>query len=167
MSTPCSTCSGDGRVRRKKRISLKVPAGVDSGSRLRVRSEGSTGRRGGSPGDLFVVIDVIPDPVLKRDDTNIMYTCKVSYIDAILGTTTKVPTVDGMVDLKIPSGTQPNTTLVLAKKGVPYLNKSNMRGDQLVRVQVEIPKRLSGEERKLIEEIANLNKGQAATNSKR
>lgn len=167
MSTPCSTCSGDGRVRRKKRISLKVPAGVDSGSRLRVRSEGSTGRRGGSPGDLFVVIDVIPDPVLKRDDTNIMYTCKVSYIDAILGTTTKVPTVDGMVDLKIPSGTQPNTTLVLAKKGVPYLNKSNMRGDQLVRVQVEIPKRLSGEERKLIEEIANLNKGQATTNSKR
>lgn len=114
-----------------------------------------------------MVIDVIPDPVLKRDDTNIMYTCKVSYIDAILGTTTKVPTVDGMVDLKIPSGTQPNTTLVLAKKGVPYLNKSNMRGDQLVRVQVEIPKRLSGEERKLIEEIANLNKGQATTNSKR
>lgn len=168
-STPCNTCSGDGRVRKSKRISLKVPAGVDSGSRLRVRSEGNAGRRGGSPGDLFVVIDVLSDPVLKRDDTNILYTCKVSYIDAILGTTMKVPTVDGTVDLKIPSGTQPGTTLVMAKKGVPLLNKPSMRGDQLVRVQVEIPKRLSDDERKLIEELANLNKATATStpNSRR
>ncbi|KAB5556488.1 hypothetical protein DKX38_007397 [Salix brachista] len=161
--SPCNTCSGDGRVRRTKRISLKVPAGVDAGSRLRVRSEGNAGRRGGSPGDLFVIIDVMPDPVLKRDDTNILYTCKVSYIDAILGTTIKVPTVDGMVDLKIPAGTQPSTTLVMAKKGVPVLSKRNMRGDQLVRVQVEIPKRLSSEEKKLIEELADLSKGKTAT----
>ncbi|KAK3027478.1 hypothetical protein RJ639_041084 [Escallonia herrerae] len=165
-SSPCNTCSGDGRVRKSKRISLKVPAGVDAGSRLRVRSEGDAGRRGGPPGDLFVIIDVLPDPVLKRDDTNILYTSKVSYIDAILGTTIKVPTVDGMVDLKIPAGTQPGTTLVMAKKGVPFLNKSNMRGDQLVRVQVEIPRRLSGEERKLIEELSNL-KNAKAPNSKR
>lgn len=163
LSTPCNTCSGDGRVRRTKRISLKVPAGVDAGSRLRVRSEGNAGRRGGSPGDLFVIIEVMPDPVLKRDDTNILYTCKVSYIDAILGTTIKVPTVDGMVDLKIPAGTQPNTTLVMAKKGVPLLNKSNMRGDQLVRVQVEIPKRLNADERKLIEELADLSKAKTAS----
>ncbi|XP_059653306.1 chaperone protein dnaJ A6, chloroplastic-like [Cornus florida] len=166
ISTPCNTCGGDGRVRKSKRISLKVPAGVDSGSRLRVRSEGNAGRRGGPPGDLFVTIEVLPDPVLKRDDTNILFTCKVTYIDAILGTTMKVPTVDGMVDLKIPAGTQPGTTLVMAKKGVPFLNKSNMRGDQLVRVQVEIPKRLSGEEKKLIEELANLNKAKAP-NSRR
>ncbi|XP_042492576.1 chaperone protein dnaJ A6, chloroplastic-like [Macadamia integrifolia] len=164
--TPCNTCGGDGRVRKTKRISLKVPPGVDSGSRLRVRSEGDAGKRGGSPGDLFVVINVLPDPVLKREDTNILYTCKVSYIDAILGTTIKVPTVDGMVDLKIPPGTQPNTTLVMGKKGVPLLNKSNMRGDQLVRVQVEIPKRLSNEERKLIEELADLSKAKTA-NSRR
>ncbi|THG12894.1 hypothetical protein TEA_004651 [Camellia sinensis var. sinensis] len=142
----CGTCDGS------------VPAGVDGGSRLRVRGEGNAGKRGGPPGDLFVIIDVLPDPVLKRDDTNILYSCKVSYIDAILGTTMKVPTVDGMVDLKIPAGTQPGTTLVMAKKGVPFLNKSNLRGDQLVKVQVEIPKRLSGEERKLIEELADLKK---------
>ncbi|CAL5434356.1 unnamed protein product [Camellia sinensis] len=165
-STPCNTCGGDGRVRKSKRISLKVPAGVDAGSRLRVRGEGNSGKRGGPPGDLFVMIDVLPDPVLKRDDTNILYSCKVSYIDAILGTTMKVPTVDGMVDLKIPPGTQPGTTLVMAKKGVPLLNKSNMRGDQLVKVQVEIPKRLSSEERKLIEELANLNSAKA-TSSRR
>ncbi|AQK41670.1 Chaperone protein dnaJ A6 chloroplastic [Zea mays] len=166
FSTPCNTCGGDGRVRRTKRISLKVPAGVDSGSRLRVRSEGNAGRRGGPPGDLYVFIDVLSDPVLKRDGTNILYTCKVSYIDAILGTTVKVPTVDGTVDLKIPSGTQPGTTLVMSKKGVPLLGKSNARGDQLVRVQVEIPKRLSSDEKKLIEELANLNKAQTA-NSRR
>uniref|UniRef100_A0A1S4DKC4 Chaperone protein dnaJ A6, chloroplastic-like n=2 Tax=Nicotiana TaxID=4085 RepID=A0A1S4DKC4_TOBAC len=166
ISTPCNTCSGDGRVRKSKRISLKIPPGVDSGSRLRVRSEGNAGRRGGHPGDLFVTLEVLPDPVLKRDDTNILYTCKVSYIDAILGTTMKVPTVDGMVDLKIPSGTQPGTTLVMAKKGVPLLNKPNMRGDQLVRVQVEIPKRVSGEERKLIEELANFKKAKATSSRK-
>ncbi|XP_073275928.1 chaperone protein dnaJ A6, chloroplastic-like [Primulina huaijiensis] len=161
IATPCNTCNGDGRVRKSKRISLKVPAGVDSGSRLRVRSEGNAGQRGGPPGDLFVIIDVLADSVLKRDDTNILYTCKVSYVDAILGTTVKVPTVDGMVDLKIPSGTQPGTTLVMAKKGVPLLNRNNMRGDQLVKVQVEIPKRVSGEERKLIEELAELSKAKA------
>ncbi|CAL9190554.1 unnamed protein product [Musa hybrid cultivar] len=166
FSTPCNTCRGDGRVRRTKRISLKVPAGVDSGSRLRVRSEGNAGRRGGPPGDLYVFIEVLSDPVLKRDGTNILYTCKVSYIDAILGTTTKVPTVDGMVDLKIPAGTQPGTTLVMAKKGVPYLGKPNTRGDELVRVQVEIPKSLSTEEKKLIEELANLSKAKTA-NSRR
>ncbi|KAJ6809611.1 putative chaperone protein DnaJ isoform X1 [Iris pallida] len=164
--TPCNTCRGDGLVRKSKRISLKVPAGVDSGSRLRVRSEGSAGRRGGGPGDLYVFIEVLSDPVLKRDGTNILYTCKIPYTDAILGTTIKVPTVDGMVDLKIPAGTQPSTTLVMAKKGVPYLGKTNMRGDQLVRVQVEIPKRLSSEERKLIEELASLNTKTKTANSR-
>ncbi|XP_074329269.1 chaperone protein dnaJ A7A, chloroplastic-like [Apium graveolens] len=167
ISSPCNTCSGEGRVRKSKRISLKVPAGVDGGSRLRVRSEGNSGKRGGPPGDLFVLIDVMPDPVLKRDDTNILFTSKISYIDAILGTTMKVPTVDGMVDLKVPAGTQPGTTLVMAKKGVPFLNKSNRRGDQLVRVQVEIPKRLSGEEKKLIEELSNLNDAKAVNSSRR
>ncbi|KAF7126397.1 hypothetical protein RHSIM_Rhsim11G0137400 [Rhododendron simsii] len=165
-STPCNTCRGDGRVRKSKRIGLKVPAGVDSGSRLRVRSEGNAGKRGGPPGDLFVLLDVLGDPVLKRDDKNILCDCKVSYIDAILGTTKKVPTVDGTVDLRIPAGTQPGTTLVMAKKGVPYLNKRNTRGDQLVKVQVEIPKRVSGEEKQLIEELANLNK-EKAPNSRR
>lgn len=155
-STPCKSCRGDGRVRKTKVISLKVPAGVDSGSRLRVRSEGNAGRKGGPPGDLYVFLEVRSDPVLKRDGTNILYTVKISYLQAILGTTIKIPTVDGDVDLKIPAGSQPGSTLVMAKKGVPFLGKSNVRGDQLVRVQVEIPKRLSSEERKLIEELSNL-----------
>ena len=161
-STPCSTCSGDGRVRKTKKISLKVPAGVDTGSKLRVRSEGNAGKRGGPPGDLYVFVSVRPDPELKRDGNNILVTCKVSYIDAILGTSVKVMTVDGAVDLKIPSGTQPGTTLVMAKRGVPYLGKTNIRGDQLVKVDVEIPKRVSAEERRLIEELNDLSKAKPA-----
>ncbi|XP_024376714.1 chaperone protein dnaJ A7A, chloroplastic [Physcomitrium patens] len=163
MSTPCSTCSGDGRVRKSKRISLKVPAGVDSGSRLRVRSEGNAGRKGGPPGDLYVFINVKSDPELKRDGNNIYVSVKISYIGAILGTTVKVPTVDGFVDLKIPAGTQPGSTLVMAKRGVPLLGKSNLRGDELVKVQVEIPKKLSSEERKLIEELAEVSKPKAGS----
>lgn len=165
-STPCNTCGGDGRVRKSKRTTLKVPPGVDSGSRLRVRSEGHAGIRGGPPGDLFVIIDVVPDPILKRDGNNTIYTCKVSYTDAILGTTMKVPTINGMVDLKIPAGTQPGTTLVMAKKGVAVLNKKNKRGDQLVKVQVEIPKQLSQEEKQLIEELADLKKAKATSSSR-
>jgi molecular chaperone DnaJ len=163
ISTPCTSCSGDGRVRKTKLISLKVPAGVDSGSRLRVRSEGNAGKRGGPPGDLYVFINVRSDPNLKRDGNNILISTSISYVDAILGTTVKVPTVDGNVDLKIPAGTQPGTTLVMSKRGVPLLGKTNMRGDELVKVQVEIPKRLSSEERKLIEELADLSKPKAAS----
>eukprot|EP00249_Psilotum_nudum_P020076 c27550_g2_i3 orf=2143-3507(-) len=161
-STPCSTCRGDGRVRATKKIILKVPAGVDSGSRLRVRSEGNAGRRGGPPGDLYAFINVRPDPKLKREGNNILITCKISYVDAILGTSVKVPTVDGMVDLKIPAGTQPATTLVMGKRGVPLLGKPNLRGDQLVTVQVEIPKRLSSEERRLVEALATARAAAAA-----
>ena len=162
VSTPCSTCRGDGRERKKKTISLKVPAGVDSGSRLRVRSEGNAGKRGGPPGDLYVSISVQPDPKLNRDGNNILTTCRVSYIDAILGTSKKVPTVDGDTELKIPAGTQPGTTLVMSKKGVPLLGKPSLRGDQLVRVEVEIPKYLSNEERQLIDQLADLKKVKTA-----
>lgn len=145
-------------MKKSKKIDLKIPAGVDTGDQLRVQSEGNSGKRGGGPGDVFVGIEVREDPVLRRDGNNILYVCKVSYIDAILGAVMEVPTVDGMSELKIPPGTQPNTTLVMSKKGVPLVNRKNRRGDQLVKVQVEIPKRLRGEERKLIEELSNLNK---------
>jgi len=151
---PCSTCGGDGRVRRTKRISLRLPPGVDSGSRLRVRGEGNAGRRGGPEGDLYVFISVRADPELVRDGVNINTKVSIPYTDAILGTTVKVNTVDGPVDLKVPAGVQPNTTLLMSKRGVPRLGNPSIRGDQLVTVQVAIPTRLSKEEKKLIEELA-------------
>lgn len=162
ISDPCETCRGDGRVRKTKRISVKVPAGVDSGTRLRVRSEGNAGQKGGPPGDLYVFINVRSDGELKREGNNILVSIRVSYLDAILGTTKKVPTVDGDVDLKIPAGTQPGTTLVMGKRGVPVLGKANMRGDQLVKVMVDIPKKLSSEERKLIEQLNDLSSASTA-----
>ncbi|XP_051129236.1 chaperone protein dnaJ A6, chloroplastic-like [Andrographis paniculata] len=155
-STPCSTCGGGGRISKSKSINLKVPAGVDSGCRLRVKSQGNAGIRGGPSGNVFVVINVLPDSVLKRNGANILYICKVSYTDAILGTTVMVPTLDGVAELEIPAGTQPWTTLVMANKGAPFLNKTDARGDQLVKVQVEIPKELSFEEMARVEELAKM-----------
>lgn len=164
-STPCSKCSGDGRVRQRKKISLRVPPGVDNGSRLRVRGEGNAGRRGGPPGDLYVFVNVREDPDLRRDGTTIHSDVEVSYIDAILGTTQKIKTVDGLVDLKIPPGTQPGTTLLMRKRGVPRLGQpAGDRGDQRVHVRVAIPQKLSGEEKKLIENLRDLQK-QGATKS--
>ena len=153
-STPCPKCGGDGRVRKSKRISLRVPAGVDSGSRLRVRSEGNAGRKGGPPGDLYVFIAVREDPDLKRfESINISSTVTIPYTKAILGTTVKVRTVDGTVDLKIPTGVQPGATLLMAKRGVPKLGNPNVRGDQYVKVKVTIPNKISNEEKALVEEL--------------
>ena len=155
--TPCSACGGDGRVRRSKRISLRVPAGVDSGSRLRVRGEGNAGRKGGPPGDLYVFVGVKDDPDLKRfESINVSSTVTIPYTKAILGTTQKVRTVDGTVDLKIPAGVQPGATLLMAKRGVPKLGQPNVRGDQYVTVKVTIPKSVSGKEKELVEELEGL-----------
>lgn len=155
-ATPCNTCGGDGRVRRTKKISLNVPPGVDNGSRLRVRGEGSSGRKGGSQGDLYVFVRVKEHADLRREGLTVHSDVSVSYVDAILGTTVKVTTVDGLVDLKIPGGTQPGTTLVMSKRGVPRLGVANSRGDHQVHVRVEIPTKLSKDERKIIDELKEI-----------
>ncbi|KAL0053461.1 hypothetical protein WJX82_005982 [Trebouxia sp. C0006] len=155
-ATPCNTCGGDGRVRRTKKISLNVPPGVDNGSRLRVRGEGSSGRKGGSQGDLYVFVRVKEHADLRREGLTVHSDVSVSYVDAILGTTVKVTTVDGLVDLKIPGGTQPGTTLVMSKRGVPRLGVANSRGDHQVHVRVEIPTKLSSDERKIVEELQEI-----------
>eukprot|EP00798_Chlamydomonas_sp_ICE-L_P028051 gene28051-31153_t len=151
--TPCDKCSGDGRIREAKRISLKVPAGVDGGSRLRVRGEGNSGRRGGESGDLYVYITVKDHPELRRESTTIHSDVEISYVDAILGSQVKVTTVDGPVELKIPAGTQPGTTLLMAKRGVPRLGNATVRGDHQVHVRVKIPKSVGGDEKKLVEQL--------------
>eukprot|EP00803_Ostreobium_quekettii_P003289 evm.model.scf_2489.1 EVM.evm.TU.scf_2489.1 scf_2489:14843-21146(+) len=153
--TPCQTCGGDGRVNESKKIQVQVPAGIDNNSRLRVRGEGNTGRRGGPPGDLYVFVSVKDHPKLRRDGTTVHSDVEVSYVDAILGTTVKVPTVDGTVDLKIPHGTQPDTTLLMAKRGVPRLGSST-RGDHKVHVRVKIPSKLSDEEKELVEKLRHI-----------
>eukprot|EP00879_Flechtneria_rotunda_P023447 GHRR01024800.1.p1 GENE.GHRR01024800.1~~GHRR01024800.1.p1 ORF type:complete len:148 (+),score=39.02 GHRR01024800.1:107-550(+) len=133
-----------------------TPAGIDKGARLRVKGEGNAGRRGGPPGDLIVFIRVKDHPELRRDGMDIHSDIDISYVDAILGSQVKVTTVDGPVELKIPPGTQPGTTLLMAKRGVPRLGASNVRGNHNVHVRVSIPKQLNGEERKLIEQLKEM-----------
>eukprot|EP00882_Tetradesmus_deserticola_P020993 GHRQ01022687.1.p1 GENE.GHRQ01022687.1~~GHRQ01022687.1.p1 ORF type:complete len:212 (+),score=72.80 GHRQ01022687.1:209-844(+) len=154
--TPCDRCGGDGRERETKRIQLTVPAGIDNGARLRVKGEGNAGRRGAPPGDLIVFIRVKDHAELRRDGIDIHSDIDISYVDAILGSLVKVTTVDGPVELKIPPGTQPGTTLLMAKRGVPRLGANNVRGNHNVHVRVSIPKQLGSDERKLVEQLKEL-----------
>ncbi|XP_061982358.1 uncharacterized protein LOC133702136 isoform X1 [Populus nigra] len=156
ISEYCRKCSGDGRIRVKKNIKVKVPPGVGAGSILRVAGEGDAGPRGGPLGDLYVYLDVEEITGIQRDGINLTSTISISYADAILGTVVKVKTVEGMSELQIPPGTQPGDVLVLAKKGAPKLNKPSIRGDHLFTIKVTIPKRVSAKERELLEELASL-----------
>lgn len=159
ISEYCKKCAGEGRVRVRKEIKVKIPPGVSKGSTLRVRGEGDAGPKGGPPGDLFVCLDIEEPADIKRDGINLYSTVSVSYIEAILGTVKKVRTVDGNSELRIPPGTQPGDVVVLAKQGVPSLNKPSARGDHLFTIKVTIPKRISGREKELLEELASLSNG--------
>ncbi|XP_021895931.1 uncharacterized protein LOC110813197 [Carica papaya] len=156
ISEYCRTCSGEGRVRVKKNIKVKVPPGVSTGSILRVAGEGDAGPRGGPPGDLYVYLDVEEVTGIQRDGINLLSTISISYLDAILGAVVKVKTVEGTTELQIPAGTQPGDVLVLARKGAPKLNRPSIRGDHLFTVKVTIPNRISSKERDLLEELASL-----------
>ncbi|OUZ99856.1 Heat shock protein DnaJ [Macleaya cordata] len=157
ISEYCRRCAGEGRIRVKKDIKVKVPPGVGKGSILRVAGEGDAGPKSGPPGDLYVYLDVEEIPEIQRDGINLSSTVSISYIDAILGTVVKVKTVDGMTELQIPPGIQPGDVVVLAKKGAPKLNKPSIRGDHLFTIKVTIPNRISSRERELLEELALLN----------
>lgn len=148
--TPCENCRGEGRVRVTRTISVKVPAGVDTGSRLRVKGEGESGRLGA--GDLYVAIEVEAKPGFERKGDDLATEVRVSMADAVLGAEVSVPTMEGPVSMKIPPGTQPGAVLRLRGRGMPALRGRGV-GDQLVTVKVEIPARLSPRQRTLIEEF--------------
>ncbi|PSR96023.1 Chaperone protein like [Actinidia chinensis var. chinensis] len=158
ISEYCRKCSGEGRIRVKKDIKVKIPPGVSKGSILRVAGEGDAGPKGGPPGDLYVYLDIEEIPEIQRDGINLRSAVSISYLDAILGSGIQVKTVEGITELQIPPGTQPGDVLVLAKKGAPKLNRPSIRGDHLFTITVTIPKRISAKERDLLEEIAFLSK---------
>ncbi len=152
--SPCTTCRGAGRTRAMREIKVKIPAGVDNGSRLKLRNEGEAGVRGGTPGDLYVVLSVREHPLFHRDGANVVCQRPISMIDAALGAEVDVPTLDGVVKLKIPAGTQHGKVFRLSGKGVPDLRRgSGTRGDQYVAVQIEIPTKLGRKQRKLLEQL--------------
>lgn len=153
VQSPCSECQGQGRVKVTRKIKVKIPAGVDTGSNLRVRGEGESGAS--SKGDLYVIIEVLPDSLFQRHDNNIVTEVTIGLTKAVLGGDIIVPTLSGNVDMKIPAGTQGDTIFRLRGKGMPDLHGRGT-GDELVRVSVEIPKRLTSEQRKLMEEFARV-----------
>lgn len=153
IQTPCPACNGQGRTKVTRKLTVHVPAGVDTGSRLRMRGEGEAGVAG--RGDLYVYIEVQPHQTFERHENDIVTEVSISLAKAILGADIDVPTLEGHVTMKIPVGTQSGKVFRLKGKGIPDLHGRGA-GDELVRVRVEIPTRLSAEQRKLIEEFARL-----------
>jgi molecular chaperone DnaJ len=149
IKNPCDTCLGQGRVRRSKRLAVKVPAGVDTGDRIRLSGEGESGRNGGPPGDLYVEMHVRAHEIFERDGEHLSCEVPVSFATAVLGGAVEVPTLDGHVSLKIPSETQSGRVFRLRDKGVKPV-RGGSRGDLFCRVVVETPVKLNNEQRELL-----------------
>jgi molecular chaperone DnaJ len=158
ITTPCPKCRGEGVLPQMRELTVRVPAGVDSGTRLRLRGEGENGMYGGPPGDLYVVITVEEDRTFRRHGQDLIHTCKITFPQAALGLRLEVPSLDGPVTLSIPKGTQSGTVLRLKGKGMPYLGQSRS-GDLLVEVIVQTPTRLSARQEELIRELDQLLRG--------
>ena len=155
ITDPCGSCGGIGRVRKFHTISVKIPPGVDTGSRLKLRGEGEGGIAGGPPGDLYVVIQVEPHPLFIRDGLDIICEVPISFVQAALGSEIDVPTLEGKVKIKIPPATQSGKVLRLKGKGVRDVQGYH-QGDQHVRVVVETPTHLTPRQKDLLKEFATL-----------
>ena len=156
ISNPCDSCHGAGRVDKRKSLEVKVPAGVDEGTRIRLSGEGEAGARGGPPGDLYIFIHLAPHDLFERDGTNLFVRVPVSMTLAALGGNIDVPAIDGQpAEVAIPAGTQGGKQFVRRARGMPALNGAG-RGDLVVEIDVETPKRLSKRQRELLEEFQSL-----------
>ena len=157
ISEPCKECRGKGTVKRNKKLKVKIPAGVDNGSRLRVSGEGEAGAKGGPSGDLYVYLYVKPHKFFERDGTTVLCEVPINIVQATLGADIKVPTLDGQVTMKVPEGTQPGKILRLKGKGIPSL-RGGSRGDQLVRIKVVVPTKLSDKQKDALRKFADISK---------
>jgi len=155
IKTPCSVCGGRGRVKTKRNIDFKIPAGVDSGSKLRIHGEGEAGEKGGRRGDLYIAIYVRPHEIFERQGSDIMCEVPVNFATAALGGEAEVPTLEGKIMMKVPSGTQSDRIFRLRGKGIPELHGRG-RGDQLVKVKIDVPTDLNAEQKRLLKEYARI-----------
>ncbi len=153
IKTPCKDCGGKGTKRVTRKINVKIPAGVDNGSRIRVTGEGEAGIRGGGPGDLYVYIFVKTHKLFQRDGADVLCEVPISFVQAALGDKVEVPTLDGKVELTIPAGIQSGKVLRLKGAGIPFL-RGQGRGDQHVRVKVLTPQKLSAKQKELLQQFA-------------
>ncbi len=152
VETPCPTCHGSGRERRTKRYTVKIPAGVKDGTRIKLRGKGEAGYGGASAGDLYVVTRVEPSKIYERRGDDLVVNVPVSYPIAALGGEVEVPTPEGAVSLKVPSGTEDGKLLRIKGRGVQRL-KGSGQGDVLARIRIEVPKKVNKKERELLEEL--------------
>lgn len=155
IKNKCNTCFGDGIVKGDEVIEINIPAGVSDDMQLSMNGKGNAAARGGIPGDLIIAIEEEPHEKLKRDGINLHYDLHISFIDAALGTSIEVPTIDGKARIKIEPGTQGGKVLRLRDKGLPDINNNRHRGDILVDINVWTPKNLSAEEKGLLEKLRN------------
>lgn len=154
VSTPCKQCRGQGRERKRRKLSLKIPAGVDNGSQMRLTGEGEIGARGGPRGNLYVHLNVREHAQFRRDEDDLLLELDLNFAQVALGDEIEVPTIDGEPqELRIPAGTQTGEMFVVRGKGVPHLRASG-RGDMIVRANVQTPKNLSKEQKDLLKQLA-------------
>jgi molecular chaperone DnaJ len=151
----CAKCRGEGRVQENAKINVRIPAGVDTGSKLRSSGNGEAGVMGGQNGDLYIVLHVKEHEIFQRDGDDLFCEMPIKFTIAALGGAIEVPTLQGRASLKIPPGTQSGTTFRLKGRGMPHL-RGGGQGDQMIRAQVDVPTSLSGEQRKLLEEFARV-----------
>ena len=154
IKDPCTACRGQGRVENRKTLSVKIPAGVDSGDRIRLSGEGEAGFNGGPSGDLFVQIKVLPHDVFERDGRHLYCEAPISFIDASLGGEIQIPTLDGRVKIKIPEGTQTGKLFRLRGKGISPI-RGGSKGDLLCRAVIETPQNLTKDQKKILQEFQN------------
>ncbi len=154
ITTPCTNCRGAGRERRKRKIEVRIPAGVENGMQVRLSGEGDVGTDGGGTGNLYVAVNVLEHNLFQREGTDILYTLSLNVAEASLGVDKVIPTIDGFdEEFKVPQGTQPGTVFSIRGKGVPFLN-SNRRGNMRIMADVRVPGSLNSQQRELLEELA-------------
>lgn len=154
IKTPCETCHGDGRMKKRHSVKVKIPAGIDSGHRLRVAGAGDAGAKGAPAGDLYIFIYVEPHTFFNRENENLYYRKRISFTQAILGDDVQIPIIDGQISLKIPRGTQPNTNFKIKGKGMPVLGRRE-HGNLFVLVEVEIPTKISRQQEDILKKFKN------------
>ncbi|MBF0422888.1 MAG: molecular chaperone DnaJ [Magnetococcales bacterium] len=155
IRNPCPSCRGQGRKRGEKTLTVKIPPGVDTGTRIRLSGEGGAGLANGPAGDLYIMIDVARHPMFERYGADLLCQVPITFTQAALGGKMEIPSLNGKGRLSIPAGTQTGTRLALRGKGLPHLNRPGVFGDLVVEVRVETPVKLNKRQRELFEELAS------------
>ena len=153
IHSPCKSCGGNGSVKKSKRITVTIPAGIDDGQAVSLRGQGNAGKNGGPAGDLIVGVRVKPHPQFRRDGTTVLYEQPVSFFQAAMGAELEIPTIDGKVKYTLPAGTQTGTTFRLRGKGIPEL-RGRGRGDQYVTIRVQVPTSMNAEQKEALRAFA-------------